>query len=105
MISLMDAMDQNLFNDAGELNIAASKNSSASDFDFNFGKWKIHNRKLKKRLQNSNDWVEFESSLDCYPVLQALGNVDHYKTELDGVPFEGITVRLFNPHTIPSTLS
>jgi len=36
----------------GNLQITASPTSSASDFDFLVGKWKMHNRHLNKRLEN-----------------------------------------------------
>ncbi|ALD22860.1 hypothetical protein AM218_14965 [Hymenobacter sp. DG25A] len=32
-------------------------------------------------------------------VLQGLGNIDNYLATFDGVPFEGMLVRLFNPTT------
>jgi hypothetical protein len=35
----------------GNLQITASPTSSASDFDFLVGKWKMHNRHLNKRLE------------------------------------------------------
>ena len=34
-----------------------------------------------------------------YKVLNGIGNIDNYLAEFDGVPFEGMTVRLFNPET------
>jgi hypothetical protein len=40
------------FGPNGELKITASATSSASDFDFLVGKWKMHNRRLNKRLEN-----------------------------------------------------
>jgi hypothetical protein len=33
------------------------------DFDFLFGHWQVHHRKLKKRLANNHEWVEFEGTL------------------------------------------
>ena len=33
-----------------------------TDFDFLFGTWKIHNRRLRERLKGSRDWDEFEST-------------------------------------------
>jgi hypothetical protein len=46
-----------------ELKIAPSSTSSQNDFDFLVGKWKVHNRKLKVRLNHSNEWDEFDSEL------------------------------------------
>ena len=83
----------------GELIVNASPNSSKHDFDFYQGKWKLSNKKLKTRLNNCNEWTEFESTQEMYLILNGLGNVDNFLATFDGVPFEGMTVRLFNPKT------
>src|SRR5258708_13690418 len=84
---------------AGELDIKSSLTSSANDFDFLEGKWNIHNKKLKSRLSNSNEWVEFDATHEMRKVLTGLGNVENISANVDGKPFEGMTVRLFNPAT------
>ncbi len=83
----------------GDLHIVASANSSPDDFDFFVGCWKIHNRKLQRRLANCNDWTEFEALGECRKILNGFGNTDSFKTSFDGLPFEGMTLRLFNPQT------
>jgi hypothetical protein len=82
-----------------ELKIAPSSTSSQNDFDFLVGKWKVHNRKLKVRLNNNNEWDEFESELHMKKALNGMGNVENYYASFDRKPFEGLAVRLFNPHT------
>ncbi len=67
------------------------------DFDFLHGKWTSRQRKLLKRLQNSDEWVEFEATLECFPVLGDTGNVDFMRgTFPDGSPLDGMSVRLFD---------
>jgi hypothetical protein len=92
-------INHQILNENDELQITPSESSSKNDFDFLAGKWKIPNRKLKTRLNNCDEWIEFEAAQECYPVLSGFGNIDHFKTQFDGVPFEGLTVRLFNPAT------
>ncbi|MEP6923033.1 MAG: hypothetical protein ABI954_01100 [Pyrinomonadaceae bacterium] len=92
-------MEQQLFSSSGDLNIVASKDSSPEDFDFFVGKWRVHNRKLKTRLNNCQEWLEFEALGECHKILNGLGNTDSFKTEFDPAPFEGMTLRLFNPQT------
>lgn len=87
------------FNSTGELEIVASKTSSHEDFDFFIGKWKIHNRKLKTRLNNDDEWIEFDATCECRKILNGFGNIDQFVTDFDGVPFEGASLRLFNPRT------
>jgi len=55
------------------MSIKPSASSSQNDFDFLEGKWKVHNRKLKTRLNNSNEWSEFESALHLRKVLTGIG--------------------------------
>jgi hypothetical protein len=92
-------MEPLLFDAGGNLNIVASKNSAHTDFDFYIGKWKIHNRKLKARLKNSTEWDEFEATDETRSLLNGLGNMNEYQAEFNGVPFAGMTLRLFNPKT------
>ena len=87
------------FDALGELIITPASNSSKNDFDFYQGKWKLHNRKLKSRLTNCTEWTEFESTQEMYKVLNGIGNVDNFLATFDDKPFEGMTVRLFNPKT------
>lgn len=87
------------FDSSGELVIVASPGSSKHDFDFFEGKWQLQNKKLKSRLTHCTEWIEFESTQEMYRVLNGTGNIDNFLATFDGVPFEGMTVRLFNLQT------
>lgn len=87
------------FSTTGDLEIHPSKNSSQNDFDFLVGEWRIHNRKLNTRLNNSTEWTEFEAIGEMHKILLGLGNTDSFKANFDGKPFEGMSLRLFNPAT------
>src|SRR5258708_10074840 len=65
------------FDPNGELKITASPTSSQRDFDFLVGKWKMHNRRLNKRLENCKEWTERKASRQRVNQLsssQALAN-------------------------------
>ena len=91
------------FDEKGDLKITASATSSPSDFDFLVGKWKMHNRHLNKRLEDSKDWTEFDSSDENTKILGGNADMDTYSTTQfpgqAGKLFEGLTLRLFNPKT------
>jgi hypothetical protein len=91
------------FDAAGALVIKASATSSTRDFDFLVGKWKMHHRRLNKRLEGCKDWTEFDSWDDDSTVLSGTANLDTYRTTempgMEGKAFEGMTLRLFNPQT------
>lgn len=76
-----------------------SRNAGTRDFDFLIGEWRVRNRRLTERLKNCDTWEEFEATLSVRPILGGLGNVDEFRTTLNGADFEGMTLRLFNPQT------
>jgi hypothetical protein len=82
-----------------KLAITASASSSKHDFDFLVGGWKIRNRKLKDPLSGRVEWNEFDATQNLHPILQGFGNYDIFSAEFDGKPFEGFTLRLFDPQT------
>ena len=83
----------------GNLAITASEGSSNHDFDFLVGGWRIKNRKLKEPLTGRDEWDEFDATQDCRQILRGSGDFDIFSTELEGKPFEGFTLRLFDPQT------
>jgi hypothetical protein len=86
--------------DDGELVITASASSSKHDFDFLSGKWTMYHKKLKERFSGSTEWIDLVSTdMNYGPLLDGIGNTDLYVAEFDGKPFEGFTLRLFNPET------
>lgn len=78
---------------------SASANSSAHDFDFLLGDWKVHNRRLRQRLAVPAciDWEEFPARLSLQKALLGLANIERFSTRMNGVDFEGMALRLFDP--------
>ena len=71
---------------------------SNHDFDFLFGNWNVHNRRLREPLAGSTEWLEFRSTIAARPLWGGLANVDEYEA-LDS-PFgeiHGLTLRLYDP--------
>jgi len=87
------------FDSSRALVVRASPTSSAHDFDFLVGSWKLRNRKLASRLTHSTQWIAFESRVEMHPILNGLGNIDKYTDQSSGKPYEGVALRLFNPAT------
>lgn len=83
----------------GAIIIIPSIDSSKHDFDFYEGKWDLKNKKLKSKLNNCQEWIEFDSTQEMYKILNGIGNIDNFLATFDGEPFEGMTLRLFNPKT------
>lgn len=67
------------------------------DFDVFFGTWHVRHRKLKERLANSHEWIEFEGSQVMQPILGGAGNMtDNVFNMPDGTVQRGVTLRAFD---------
>ena len=67
------------------------------NFDFLIGKWSIVNKKLKERLKNSDEWIEFPAQMESKKILNGLCVMDEFKTSYFGDEFVGLSIRIFNP--------
>ncbi|MCP2336045.1 hypothetical protein [Actinomadura rupiterrae] len=66
-----------------------------SDFDFIYGRWRVHNRKLVDVTDPScEEWTEFEGRSEADPILAGIGHIDRIWTDT----FEGFTLRQFDPN-------
>jgi hypothetical protein len=83
----------------GNLQVIPSKNSSKNDFEFLVGDWISDNKRLTKRLQKNNLWIASESTVNNRSFLGGISNLDVSTTPINGIPFETITLRTFNPQT------
>ncbi len=91
-----------MFGDHGRVTAPRARVDGRHDFDFLFGRWTIHNRKLIKPLEpGSTEWVEFRAEAEARPILGGLGNIDSFITaDMPGRgAYEGATLRLFDPQT------
>jgi hypothetical protein len=69
------------------------------DFDFLVGHWQVHHRKLKQRLANNHEWIEFEGTLFTQPLMGSSSNVDDTVFNVPGAPYRGVALRSFDPET------
>jgi hypothetical protein len=68
----------------------------AHDFDFLVGHWRSHHRKLKERLANSHEWVEFEGALVMHTLMDGSSNVDDNVFYVPGETYRGVGLRAFD---------
>lgn len=69
------------------------------DFDFLFGDWKFHLRRLLRPLTGSTTWVEMDGRATCRPIWGGKANMDEVLVENaeQHTRIEGLTVRMYNP--------
>ena len=68
------------------------------DFDFIYGKWRMPNHRLVKRLAGSHEWTDFVSCDEAKPLPGGIGDTDTLRTNF-WKNFVGITVRTYDPTT------
>jgi hypothetical protein len=79
---------------------ASAGHDGRADFDFIFGRWRVHNRKLADVTDPAcDDWAEFGATAQAEPILGGLGHVDRIWADAPpgDKPFEGFTLRQFDP--------
>jgi quinol monooxygenase YgiN len=79
--------------------VPAVSESRSSDFDFLFGRWKVHNRRLRERLKGSTTWDEFEGTAVARPLWGGKANLDEYEAHGPAGHIQGLTLRVFNPRS------
>jgi hypothetical protein len=69
------------------------------DFDFNFGVWKTHIRRLQKPLTGSRTWTDYDGTFQVSKVWG--GRASLFELEASGLAWhiEGVGLRLFNPQS------
>lgn len=66
-------------------------------FDFYFGTWRAHHRKLTERLMGSHDWIEFDGTISVRPLMNGWANVDESVFNIpNGGTYRGVTLRSYD---------
>jgi len=53
---------------------SAAVRDGSHDFDFIYGKWRMPNHRLKKRLAGSHEWVDFITCDEASPLPGGIGD-------------------------------
>ncbi len=67
------------------------------DFDFEFGEWKTHLRRLTQPLSNSDKWVEYDGTTKVTPVWGGRANLIELDAEGPAGHITALNLRLYNP--------
>jgi hypothetical protein len=70
--------------------------SGKHDFDFLHGDWHVAHRRLKHRLQGSDEWEGFGGTCRCRATLGGFGNFDDNVIDLPGGAYRAMTIRSFD---------
>jgi hypothetical protein len=75
----------------------ATADHAPHDFDFFMGEWRVHHRRLKRRLAGDTTWEEFAGTSSARKVLGGFGNIDDNEIDLPGGAYRAVTLRVFDP--------
>ena len=67
------------------------------DFDFEFGTWKVHIRRLQRPLTGSTSWLDYDGISVVDRVWDGRANLGQIKVDGPAGHIEGLSLRLFNP--------
>jgi hypothetical protein len=77
----------------------ADAHDGQHDFDFEFGSWKVHLKRLLQPLTGSNQWVELEGTSVVRKVWDGRANLGELEATNPESHIEGLSLRLYNPQT------
>jgi len=77
---------------------AAGVRDGSHDFDFEYGKWRMPNHRLVKRLAGSHDWADFVTCDEGMPLPGGIGDMDVLRASY-WPNFVGVTLRTYDRQT------
>jgi len=67
------------------------------DFDFHFGTWETHIKRLVHPLSSSTTWVELNGTVTVRKVWDGRANLEELDASNDTMHLQGLTLFLYNP--------
>jgi hypothetical protein len=68
-------------------------------FDFHFGNWHTHIRRLQHPLSGSASWSEMDGTLKVTKLWDGRGNIEELEADGPNGHFEGLSLFLYNPQS------
>ncbi len=79
-----------------ENSVHEHEEKTMNDFSFLRGMRIIHHQRLKESMAGSDEWTTFETEYEAWDMLDGAASIDKVSGEVDGKPFEGVSVRTFD---------
>ena len=70
--------------------------AASADFDFEFGRWVVHHRRLNRRLCDCTEWTEFSGRSSTRPILGGAGNLEDNELDLPEGPYRAVALRSYD---------
>jgi hypothetical protein len=69
------------------------------DFDFHFGTWETHIKRLVHPLSGSTTWVELNGTVTVRKIWNGRANLEEIDASSDTMHLQGLTLFLYNPES------
>jgi NIPSNAP len=73
-----------------------NQTQQSNDFDFLLGSWRVHHRRLKERLADNHEWIEFEGTCVVQKILGGVGTLDEYVLPFPGDAYRAAALRTYD---------
>jgi hypothetical protein len=83
----------------GKQHTAARERDGQHDFDFEFGSWKTHIRRLLHPLTGSDSWVELDGISTVRKVWDGRANLGELEVSNPTMHLEGLSLRVYSPES------
>jgi hypothetical protein len=92
-------VDGSAHQDSGtpKANTTASPPDGQHDFDFNFGTWHTHMKRLQHPLSGSNTWIELNGTVVVRKVWDGRAQLEEVEADGPNGHFEDLGLFLYNP--------
>jgi hypothetical protein len=77
----------------------ATDRDGQHDFDFEFGSWRAHLRRLVRPLTGSNTWVEYDGTSVVRKIWDGRANLGELEVSNATTHVEGLSLRLYSPQS------
>ena len=83
----------------GKADSSAVERDGQHDFDFLFGRWKVHCRRLLHPLTGSNEWIEFDGVNVVRPIWGGRADMDEFDADTPSGHLQGMTIRTYDANS------
>jgi hypothetical protein len=78
---------------------AAQLPDGQHDFDFNFGTWKTHIKRLAQPLSGSTTWTEYNGTVTVRKIWDGRAQLEEIEADGTAGHLKGLTIFLYNPQS------
>jgi len=96
---ISDEKAQADFAPEGRMQASEPAGEGQHDFDFEFGSWKAHLKRLQHPLTGSNTWVEYDGTSIVRKLWNGRANLGELEVGNSTTHIEGLTLRLYDPQS------